>query len=288
MMQLYEWQPGQSDTADPDLFAPRRGTRQGRWGIAFAAAAALFIGATLWWQVGPAHDPALANGTYLRVNERQTLPDGSVVELKNGSRIEIAFTGIERRVRLTGEAHFIVAKHPVPFRVEAGNVTVQAVGTAFNVRAEAEGVDVLVLEGKVSVQAETRSGKREGSLAEAILEAPRVQVETRLLVAGQRARLPAAETTTLVVTEVSGDEMEAVLEWKRPHLQFFETPLALAVAEFNRYNRIRLVLAERSLEAIPIGGTFRVDNVEGFVRLLEITLEIRGERRGDEEVVLTR
>jgi ferric-dicitrate binding protein FerR (iron transport regulator) len=37
-----------------------------------------------------------------------------------------------------------------------------------------------------------------------------------------------------------------------------------------------------------IGGTFRPDNVEGFVRLLETTLDVRSDRRGDHETVLRR
>jgi ferric-dicitrate binding protein FerR (iron transport regulator) len=39
---------------------------------------------------------------------------------------------------------------------------------------------------------------------------------------------------------------------------------------------------------VPIGGTFRVDNVEGFVRLLELTVDVRSEPRADGAVVLKR
>ena len=61
-----------------------------------------------------------------------------------------------------------------------------------------------------------------------------------------------------------------------------------AVAAFNRHNPRPLVLGEPELGQIPIGGTFRVDNPEGFARLLEVTLGIRGETRVTGEIVLTR
>ena len=43
-----------------------------------------------------------------------------------------------------------------------------------------------------------------------------------------------------------------------------------------------------ALGALPIGGTFRPDNVEGFVRLLTVTLGVRAEARGADETVLWR
>ena len=84
------------------------------------------------------------------------------------------------------------------------------------------------------------------------------------------------------------EETQAALAWKVPRLQFLETPLAVAVEEFNRWNRVQLVLAQRELGTAPIGGTFRIDNVESFVRLLEITLDLQAVPRGETEIVLTR
>src|SRR3546814_16020939 len=52
----------------------------------------------------------------------------------------------------SGEAWFQVAKDRArPFVVEIGDVRVRAVGTAFSVRREANGVDVQVTEGVVEV-----------------------------------------------------------------------------------------------------------------------------------------
>jgi ferric-dicitrate binding protein FerR (iron transport regulator) len=64
------------------------------------------------------------------------LPDGSKVWLNAESSIKypVAFIGNERKVFITGEAFFEVAKNrDKPFRVVAGNVTLEDLGTQFNV-----------------------------------------------------------------------------------------------------------------------------------------------------------
>ncbi len=67
-----------------------------------------------------------------------TLPDGSNVWLNSESSIEYPsrFTGSERRVTVTGETYFEVAKDTDhPFIVTVGNTEITALGTAFNVNA---------------------------------------------------------------------------------------------------------------------------------------------------------
>ena len=311
MMRLGDWQPALSDEPNPDLFAPNR--RSPRRAFALAAAVALAIGGMLVWPAGPAV-PAVAHKSYLRINEREALTDGSLVELKDGSRIAVEFSEAERRVRLTGgEAHFTVAKDSVrPFVVETGGVAVRAVGTAFSVRLNAASVEVLVTEGKVAVdrhELATAGGQSRSPAPEG--QRPRVEPEVRsrrseeaesdppstlrprfggtLLIAGQRALISlAAGDPDLRVTNVTPQEIKGALAWQAPRLQFFETPLAVAVAEFNERNSTRLVLGEPNLGTVLIGGTFRVDNVEGFVRMIEVTLDLRAEPRGGNELVLKR
>jgi transmembrane sensor len=109
-----------------------------------------------------------------------------------------------------------------------------------------------------------------------------------VLVAGQSATVSRTGNERPRVSDVAPAEIERALGWQAPRLQFSETPLAVAVAEFNQRNRTRLVLGEPELGKIPIGGTFRVDNVEGFVRLLEATLEIHAEVRAGGIIILSR
>jgi transmembrane sensor len=220
----------------------------------------------------------------LRVNERRVLPDGSRAELKDGSTLVVRYTATERRVRLTGgEAQFSVMKDPArPFVVEAGGVAVRAIGTVFDVRFESAAVEVLVTEGKVRVGLAAQEPGRIFQPHPADLEPPTVA-------AGQRAVFSlAAPLPTAFVAEVSPEEIRRNLAWQAPRLQFDETPLAEAIAEFNQRNHQRLVLDDPALGALTIGGTFRPDNVDGFVRLLSVTLGLRAVSRGPDETLLMR
>lgn len=281
MMKLYEWQPGQTAQLNPDLFQSRHALRS-RWpwvaGLAAAASLALVI---LVSNRGPRPDSlrTAEPGTYLVVNERLALPDGSRIELKEDCQVLVRYSATERRVQLTrGEAHFTVWKDATrPFVVQVGNMEVVAVGTAFSVRWEQREMEVLVTSGSVTLEV-----------------APRVEnaASPPVLAAGYRGLVRAAAEGMPVpapeIGPVASVDMARALAWLEPRLRFHETPLPEAVAQFNQLNRQQLVLGEPELTDYRVGGTFRPDNVEAFVRLLEITHKIRAERRGESEIVLRR
>jgi transmembrane sensor len=278
MMRLYEWQPGPSGVTNPDLFAPPR-RRNWRRGVTALAAALVLAAGVIWWGREAGSAPLQDPSTYLRLNESRTLPDGTRVELKEGAQMAVRYSDAERRVVLFGEGHFDVAKAPGrDFVVEAGGALVRAVGTAFNVRLGQDAVEVLVTEGVVQVE---RPAARSDARSSGPAAPPaRVEARHRAVIPLQGDRLPEA-------VPVTDAEMAEAMAWKAPRLQFSDTPLAVAVAEFNRRNRLQIVIAEPEISAQAIGGTFQVNNVEGFVRLLEVTLDVKAERRGT-EIVLRR
>jgi len=73
----------------------------------------------------------------------------------------VDFSQAARNVHLIrGEALFVVERDSArPFTVTAGDTTVRALGTQFNVRRRAEGADVAVVEGAVQVTREKRTGE---------------------------------------------------------------------------------------------------------------------------------
>ena len=113
-----------------------------------------------------------------------------------------------------------------------------------------------------------------------------------MLAAGEKAVVQLANLTSVslpVVTPLTQDEVNRQLDWQAPRLNFHETTLADAVAEFNRLNIHRqIVIADPSINTIKIGGTFRSDNVEGFVRLLNTTLGIKSDMSQKDRVSLSR
>ncbi len=83
-----------------------------------------------------------------------TLADGSLVWINSGSSLTYnnAFNQKERKVFLEGEAYFEVAKDPKrPFIVHTRDMDIEALGTAFNVRAypEENNASTVLLEGKI-------------------------------------------------------------------------------------------------------------------------------------------
>jgi transmembrane sensor len=181
-------------------------------------------------------------------------------------------------------------------------VAVRALGTVFNIRLDVSRVEVLVTEGSVYVDRSDAMMLADGVAPDGLVAPgasppatgmPAAATESAgpasaVLVAGQCATVSRSGNERPRVSEVAPAEIERALGWQAPRLQFSETPLAVAVAEFNQRNRTRLVLGEPELGKIPIGGTFRVDNVEGFVRLLEATLDIHAEMRAGGRIILSR
>jgi len=84
---------------------------------------------------------------------------------------------------------------------------------------------------------------------------------------------------------VAAPDLARVLAWQERRLEFVAAPLAEIVAELNRYNRTQLVVADAALAAQRFGGSFRADQPETLVRLLETRFGLRAERRGDETIL---
>ncbi len=259
------WRPEHAAEPNPDVLAPPSPRRRQpapllRWivPVTLAAAAAIAFGILV------RRDPALSRSAVAAepAYRQQVLDDGSLVELNRGARVTVAFTAGERRVRLArGEALFTVAKNATrPFIVEAAGVTVRAVGTAFNVRLGASAVDVLVTEGQVALDR---------------VASPLPTVS--LVDAGQRVAVPFVGGPPAVAS-VTREEIDRTLSWQPRLLEFASTPLADVAVEFNRRNRVQLVIADEALRALPIGASFRSDNLDGFVRLLEASFGVKAER----------
>ena len=280
---LAQWRPEHSAEPNPDLLAPPPTAR--RWfrpALAAAAAASLAAAALLFLAPSPASVPDRAGKEPARVvvreasATRQVLPDGSLAELNHDAALRLDYTAGERRLELLrGEAHFRVVRDPArPFVVVAHGREVRALGTAFNVRLEGARMEVLVTAGSVRLDG--------GAAPVAAAPGP-----GPTLAAGQRAvvALDEGPAEPRIATLTTG-EIERVLAWQHRRLEFNAAPLAEVVAEFNKANELQLALGDPALAGLELSASFRSDNVEGFVRLLEVGFRIRAIRRGERELLL--
>ena len=243
-----------------------------------------------------------AASTVVSLPARQTLPDGSVVELKPGAEISVNFSAMStepRRVVLKGgEAHFTVTKNPArPFIVEADGVEVRAVGTAFSVQRGRGEVAVLVTEGRVAVDKSppVRAVSDVAPAADAPITAPTSAPPPLAFVdAGSRAVVSIGATSAAAdVREVSAAELSAKLAWRGPRLEFNATPIAEVVAMFNRHAApqgtepaAHLTLADSALATLPLSGVLRADNITVLLQIMESSYGIQAERRPAGEIVL--
>lgn len=193
------------------------------------------------------------------------LSDGSRITLNTASEIRLAIDHSGREVELKhGEAFFEVAHDPSrPFSVDAGGRRITVVGTKFSVRHEHGDLRVVVTEGKVSL-----------SDSDVILRA------------GTIANAKQGESMT--VQERTPAQAEELLSWRDGYLTFDETPLAEAIAEFNRYNARKLVIADAALASLPVSGHFRWTSIESFARLLEEGFPVVVAREDDRVVLGSR
>lgn len=254
--------------------AQRRRKRQIRQTCAGGLVALLLIVGVRLWPQGPAvAAPAVTSRPTLVVSQpaRQVLPDGSVVELKEGATISVEYSPAVRRVRLErGEAHFAVAPNAaVPFIVIAGGVAVRAVGTEFAVELTAHRVDVLVTEGRVAVES-PMSGTS----------------EIARLSAGQAAVVELEALTSTTEPAVPPHQQRSRLAWRVPRIELSRTPLAEVVECFNRYGAVRLELADPALGALELSGVLRPDSPHALLHILKSDFGLRESRRADATIVL--
>lgn len=132
-----------------------------------AGAAAVAVLCVLgWWAYYMFAPVPLQTVSTLAETRTVTLPDQTEIVLNRYSSLTYPerFRGKDRKVQLQGEAYFEVSKDAAhPFKVEAGAIIVQVLGTHFNVEAYPEDTQVktTLLEGSVSV---SLIGKAEESL----------------------------------------------------------------------------------------------------------------------------
>jgi transmembrane sensor len=199
--------------------------------------------------------------------DTERLADGSNVTLNTDSRIRVALADKERRIALDkGEAFFEVAHDPNrPFIVDVGNKRVIAVGTQFSVRvisaeAGADDIRVAVTEGKV-------------------------RFEDIIIPAGSVAQTAKSQ---VLVRETAAPEVEQLLSWRKGYVVFRDTPLADAVAEFNRYNTRKIVIENPGIAAIRIGGNFRSNNTDAFLWLLQSGFPVTADVSDDKVILRSR
>ena len=286
---------GEQATA-PELVTARRDAlhrvqqiNQRRWGAArrkrtgWAAglAAAVMIAAGAAWFLQPA-DPLTDNDVYQTgIGEQRviTLADNSRISLDAQTHLRIDYGDRARRIELfNGQAHFDVARDVLrPFSVHAGDQTVVALGTQFNVEIVDEQILVTLLEGRVEVSADTATSSAQSSSGSVAVIPEPVQLVPgqQLVIASNGIREPVIEAN-----------VQRTVSWRQGKLMFEDEPLADAVARVNRHSHIRVQLANDAVNDIKISGVFDAGDTDAFVDAVESLFPVEAMRRDGQSITL--
>jgi len=223
-----------------------------KWWLSGMAAACLAVMVTVWLLPRGGQEYQTQIGEIRRV----PLADGSIATINTASDIDVKLAKDQRDVVLErGEAWFQVAHDRTrPFVVTAGRVRVVAVGTAFSVRREEEGAQVLVTEGVVEAWARGAEGHK-----------IRLAAGHQAYVGDNAAIRPEAAPPSAV---------DRALAWRGGKVELVDETLADAAEEFNRYNERKIVIRDKQLASERFNGVFRVDDPEGFVRAVGQSLNV--------------
>ena len=197
------------------------------------------------------------------------LPDGTRIHLGAATGLHLDFSPQLRHVQAAeGEVYYQV-KHDRsrPFVVQAGDVTVTAVGTAFAIRREAGNVSVAVTEGAVDIAAQNASTRT-------LLRAQ----------AGQRIRY---EQGQLVATTAPPTHLPAAIDWRPGLLRFEDEPLRVVVASLNRYAGKAIELQDASLGELHFTGTVAQQRTGDWVAAAQRLFPLVAEEQ-EERIVLRR
>lgn len=214
-----------------------------------------------------------------------TLPDGTVVRLNAGSSLTYTtdYGRKERPVTLIGEAFFQVHTDPrKPFVVHAGNLSIVATGTAFNVKAypEEHFVTTTLESGSVNV----RGLSRRSAPFDIALKPRQTFIyynecdtlrcngtcdpeESALAEQVRRQDIPAVR--------ISDVKTQLYTSWKDPRwIVEHETLAALAEKLGRRYN-VTIHFRQPEAGAYRFSGSFENETIEEIMQLLRHATPIR-------------
>jgi len=201
-------------------------------------------------------------------HEAVSFSDGTRIELNTDTALRARMTTRERVVWLDhGEAYFQVKHNSArPFVVMVAGHRITDLGTKFLVRADQGELRVALVQGRARIDTADKW----------------MQQHSALLAPGD---VVLATTGSMSRMHESAKALANALSWRHGLLVFHRTPLAEAAYQINRYNREKVLIADRALDALPISGTLSATDPDQFARVLENIFGLKAEKKSGEIVI---
>jgi len=214
-----------------------------------------------------------------------TLPDGSNVWLNAGTTLTYNqdYGQKERRLHLTGEAYFDVARDRLhPFIVQTSDMVVKALGTRFNVKAypDEKTISATLEEGKIDVSLMNKNGKDENVILkpnEKIIYYKELkESETYTESAEDKARQNAKpnEIRTLKLEDariLTNIETNLYTSWKDPRWIIESEPLGILAPLLERRFNLQIVFDDDELKKYKFTGIIENETVDQILNAMRLT-----------------
>lgn len=238
--------------------------------VAGAALALVVVVASIWpWFWSHPKTQTYESGAMTRA---ATLPDGSSMTLSPRTVVRVSFARSERRLTVSSGEAYVKVYHQSDrqFVVEAGEIQVTAVGTAFDVRRDPDMILVTVEQGVVEIASAPMAQDRSPNL-------------WRVGAGYQLVYTPRTQSATLA----SIDSVRA-LQWRSGELAYAGTSLKSVVEDVNRYSDRHIVLADSTIGQYSYSGTVFTRFVDDWVEALTVAYPLQVRREADGTLILER
>lgn len=184
---------------------------------------------------------------------KTTLPDGSVIWLNSDTQLEISqsFGDRDRRIKLSGEAYFKIARDKArPFIVEASSLAIKVHGTSFNVSNYPDDAEIRI------------------ALIEGSVELTSANGESRLL-KPQQTMLYKRKSNSFTLSSLSTSDQSA---WKDSKYIFKDKNFGIITKELERMFDVDIVVLDDRLLHRKFTGDF-VQN-ENINEILDVMASV--------------
>lgn len=212
-----------------------------------ATLAAVFVPIGLGARGGEEPPRSQVYSTGIGELRRVVLDQHAVANLNTRTVVSVGLTQQACEIELkSGEALFEIRRDDArKVHLTAGNLRMETDAAAFSVRLrDANRADVLVRKGGVTLT----------NVSQAVT-----------LTANQMAYV---SSRGVRLARFDQAEMQRRLQWTTGYLSFDGETLEEVAEEFNRYNPQRLVIEDRTIRRLRIGGNYQSTDPEGFVAAL--------------------
>jgi ferric-dicitrate binding protein FerR (iron transport regulator) len=200
-------------------------------------------------------------------NSKVELPDGTIVYLKENSRLfyNSDFSNSNRKVEFEGEALFDVRHDSLnPFIVHTKNADLKVLGTIFNLRSDQinNQFEAVLIKGKIEVQLKDQPEKQ-------IVLRPSQKITVSLKDRGDRSKPPLCDLS--IVDIPSPDSLSRVYTSPLGDLTFENDPFEVIADKIQKQFGIAVVFRNPGLTKIKYTGRFTNKPLEYILNVLKLS-----------------